>query len=179
VSNCIGEDYEKLDRMVISIYQDYNLLEFPIDIFKLCKRMGLKLFKYSSFEGNNLKLLKKKSNDGFYCPTPDGPAIFYNDKGHTEERIRMTIGHEIKHFVCNDVTEDDKEERMADHFARFLLCPTPFLVYFEISSVFEIMDTFQLSYSAATSAQNALKGRCNYYKNKIFDYEQPLIKLFI
>lgn len=179
MSSCTSKDYERMDRLAISIYKDYSLNQFPIDIYKLCNKMGIRLYKYSSFDGDNLELLKKKSNDGFYIPTTSGAAIFYNDINPCEERIRVTIGHEIKHFVCNDTGEDDKEEKLADHFARFLLCPTPYLIYFKIFDIFNIMSVFQISYQAARCAHNALLGRQNYYKDKIFDYEKPLIKMFI
>ena len=41
------------------------------------------------------------------------------------------------------------------------------------------MDMFGLTYSAAINAHNAIKNRKNYYGNKIFDYEQALVELFI
>jgi Zn-dependent peptidase ImmA (M78 family) len=171
-------DYKRLDKLAISIYIDYNLNSFPIDVFDLAKRMGIKVLKYSAFEGEMQELLLKRSKDGFYSPSPNGPLIFYNDFINNEFKIRMTIAHEIKHYVCQD-TEEDNElfEKEAKHFARYLLCPIPYLIFKNILSVFEIMDTFGLSNEAATNALSNVNNRTNRYGDRIFDYEKPLLEL--
>ena len=94
-------------------------------------------------------------------------------------KINLTIAHELKHFICKDEKEDEDSEKFADHFGRFLLCPTPYLIYSGIDDIYEIMDMFGLTYSAAINAHNATKKRKHYYGNKLFDYEQALVDLFI
>lgn len=177
--NKFSNEYEKIDRLVIDIYHDYNLTSFPINVFDLCKKMGIKLLKYSSFNEEYVNLLKKKSKDGFSFILPNGPIIFYNDYIESDERIRMTIAHEIKHIVCEDKKEDEKVERLANHFARFLLCPTPYLVKFGIDDIFQIMDMFHISYKAARNASGAMLNRVSKFGNKIFNYEKSLVDLFI
>lgn len=172
-------DYEKMDNLVISIYQDYGFSSFPIDVFELCKKLGIKLIEYSSFEDDIIKLLMSLSKDGFFIYLSNEPVIIYNDINVRIERIRMTIAHEIKHYLCEDTENDEKSEKTADHFARFLLCPTPYLIFKNINDVIEIKNTFQISYNAATNALNAAERRKVYYGNKIFEYEQLLINLFI
>ena len=169
--------FDRLNKLVIDIYIDYNLTSFPIDVFKLAKRMGLKLIKYSSFEKKERELLIKESKNGFYSIAPSGPIIFYNDLIDNKENIRMTIAHEIKHYVDSDCEENETSEKGAKHFARYLLCPIPYLISNKIKDVYEIMTTFGLSYTASTNAQSNVINRVEKYGYQIFDYEKTLLKL--
>lgn len=173
------KDYKTIDKLAIDIYVDYGITSFPLDIYGLAKKMGAKLIKYSSFDDDQRELLLKKSNDGFFVDSPKGPLIFYNDRIEYQGKINLTIAHELKHFICKDEKEDEDSEKLADHFGRFLLCPTPYLIYSGIDDIYEIMDMFGLTYSAAINAHNATINRKHYYGNKIFDYEQALVDLFI
>ena len=173
------KDYEAIDKLAIDIYVDYGITSFPLDIYGLAKKMGVKLNKYSSFDDEQRELLLKESNDGFFVDSPNGPLIFYNDCIEYQGKINLTIAHELKHFICKDEIEDEDSEKLADHFGRFLLCPTPYLIYSGIDDIYEIMEMFSLSYSAAINAHNATKKRKHYYGNKLFDYEQALVDLFI
>lgn len=173
-----SEEYDELDKKVIEIYLDYCLDRFPIDVLGLARRMGAQLVPYSSFGGEELELLRKKSSDGFYCPREGVPMIFYNDVDCYKERIRMTVGHEIKHYVFEDVEEDKERDPLATHFARYLLCPTPILVYLGIDNPYEVMAKFDIGYEASCNALRAADGRMLTYGGAIFDYERPLIELF-
>lgn len=120
-----GEDYDRIDRLARNILIDYGITRFPLDMFDLCKKMGFIVVPYSSYEKNEeaVQLLLKKSKDGFYLPACNGmpPQIIYNDKygDHlTPARIQSTLGHEIKHILEEDTT--DEEDDLCDHFARYL-----------------------------------------------------------
>ena len=173
------KDYETMDKLAIDIYLDYGLTTFPIDINDLARKMGVKLIKYSSFDDKQRELLLKKSIDGFFIDSSNGPLIFYNDRIEYQGKINLTIAHELKHYICKDENEDEDSEKLADHFGRFLLCPTPYLIYSGIEDIYEIMDMFGLTYSAAVNASNAATRRKHFHGKKIFEYEQSLIDLFI
>lgn len=168
-----------MDKLAIDIFLDYGLTNFPLDINDLARKMGVKLVKYSSFDDNQRELLLKKSIDGFFVNSPNVPLIFYNDRIEYQGKINLTIAHELKHYICKDENEDEDSEKLADHFGRFLLCPTPYLIYSGIEDIYEIMDVFGLTYSAALNALNAAIRRKSFYGRKIFEYEQSLIDLFV
>ncbi len=172
------KDYESMDKLAIDIYLDYDLTIFPIDINDLARKMGVKIIKYSSFDDNQRELLLKKSIDGFFIDSPNGPLIFYNDRIEYQGKINLTIAHELKHYICKDENEDEDSEKLADHFGRFLLCPTPYLIYSNIENIYEVMTVFGLTYSAAENAIKSATRRKRFYGEKIFDYEQSLIDLF-
>lgn len=72
-------EYERIDKLAIDIYVDYELNEFPIDANSLCKRMGINLVPYSAYEDENRNILYKESTEGSfsYGATKLKPIIFY------------------------------------------------------------------------------------------------------
>lgn len=172
-----NKDYRIIDEEVVNIYEDYGLTSFPINVYELCKKMGIKLFKYSSFEGEDKKILLKKSYDGFFTKSPVGYCIFYNDQIENNEQINMTIAHEISHYVFEDECENEIVESYAKHFARYLLCPTPYLIHKEMFNYLDIMYTFEITKTAAINASNSALNRYEAMGDRIFDYEQPILEL--
>lgn len=47
------------------------------------------------------------------------------------ERQRCTIAHEIKHVVYREDNPTEKEETLANHFARVLLAPSCLVMFFK------------------------------------------------
>lgn len=176
-----GNVYDELDGLAISLYVDYNMKVFPINEKELCRKMGVLLVPYSAYEGENRDILLKRSKEGFlsYGATELKPVILYNDGNDAVYgNVRQTIFHEIKHFVYED-DENDKDDDLAEHFGRYLACPTPYLVWKNITDVNEIISTFGVSATIAGYVASSVKNRINKYGDKIFDYEQPLIDLFV
>lgn len=173
------EEYDRIDKLAIDIFVDYNITTFPINERNLCQKMGIILVPYSAFEGDRRKILYKRSSEGFfsYGTSKLQPIIFYNDTNDAiYGNIRQTILHEIKHFVDEDV--DDEEDDLAEHFGRYLACPTPYLIWKNITNVNEIISTFGVSASIACNVAKSVNNRIKKYGYTIFDYELPLIDLF-
>ena len=177
-----SKDYAEIVQVVIDIYLDYGLKDFPINPFSLCKRMGIILLPYSEFTDEDRELLKKKSSDGFYVPISSSspPKIYYNDNLYevkSEGRMKATIFHEIKHIVMEDDEETQKNEDLADFFAKWMMCPIAYLIYKDIRSVDEIVATFGTSWQMASNANMYVASRMRKCGKKIFDHERPLIEL--
>ena len=49
------------------------------------------------------------------------PTIYYNDEYDSEGAIRLTIFHEIKHYVFNEDVSNEEEDDLADFFARYFI----------------------------------------------------------
>lgn len=176
-----GQIYDQLDQLVIDIYLDYDLRTFPIDEKSLCRKMGIALVAYSEYSDDARNLLKKKSSYGFFVPADkdNPPTIFYNDSLDDLKSpgcIRQTIFHEIKHYVCEDKEELPKDDDLAEHFGRFITCPTPFLVIKGITNVNEIVSRFGVSATMAENISSAVQNRIARFGKKLFDYEKPLIE---
>lgn len=179
-----GEDYEKVDKMALRLRIDYGHLNRRLDVFKLAKQLNIVLIKYSSLNEKQLKVIsdseelkdgftiihKKNGNYEFYT--------FYNDQIGSA-RIRLTIAHEIKHIVFLESNPTEKEEDLANHFARYILAPTCLVMsYVEHFSPMEITDDFDISYEAACNAYSAAESRIFCNKAKLCDYEKEFIAVF-
>lgn len=173
-----GDDYERIDQAARDILVDYGIKKFPLDLFSLAKRMGFELIPYSAFEGNeDSYILQRKSMDGFSIPASCGaaPVILYNDKVHVPPaRLQSTIGHEIKHIIDGDV--DDSQDDLCDHFARYIRCPTPYVIYMGYKSSQQLIDVFGISAIQADITINTIKSRSNKYGQLIFQNEVELME---
>lgn len=173
-----GNVYEEICKEIINIYLDYGFCEFPLDEKKVCNKMGIALVPYSSYGKENQKLLRKKSRNGFFVKGTSeiSPTIYYNDNRESEGEIRFTIFHELKHFVYNEDSDDNDKDDLADFFARYFMCPIPYLLLKGLKSLNEVISFCGVSKSAAANVTSNLENRKSRYGYQIFDYEIPLIE---
>lgn len=171
-----GIEYDKLDKLIYSIYVDYNIQSFPIDEKYLCRKMKIALVPYSAFSEAAEKLLQKKSNHSFFVKESkeNPPTIYYNDTFESEGAIRLSVFHEIGHYICED--EDDSKDDLADYFARHFMCPTAYLMLKGIESPNEIVAFCGVSFQAACNASANIANRKKKLGNKLLSYEKEFIK---
>lgn len=171
-----GSAYDEIEMIAIDVLIDYGIKEFPLDVFVLSERMGVSVVKYSEF-GDDAVLFKKLSLYGFYVYDHNTPKIFYNDDTKDVKSIacqHQTIRHEMKHYICNDT--DDSEDDLAEYFGKYLACPIPLLVMYNITDEDEIVSKFGVSYEMAIYIVRRLKNRMKKYGNKLFEHEVRLVK---
>ena len=171
-----GSVYDEIDKVIFDIYQDYDIKTFPVDEVDVCNKLGVALVPYSAFSQEDRKLLKKKSELGFFVKESkeQPPTIYYNDLYGSKGAIRLTIFHELKHYIYNDENDDDDD--LADYFARHFMGPTPYLMQKGFDSPNEIVSFCGMSMEAAINAYSNIVSRRNKYGMDLFDYEVPLIK---
>lgn len=167
--------YDTLKKLIIEIYIDYDLKKFPVKATEVCRKMGVELIPYSRFPLNEQMILLKYSEHGFFVNRTyeNTPAIFYNDAFVSGEAQRFTIFHELKHYVsedCNDECDD-----LADFFARYFMCPIPYLLLKDYNTPADISRDFEISTEAAHNVLSNLCNRKRKYGYRLFDYEIPLI----
>jgi len=170
-----SEVYEEITKTIIDIYLDYDIKGFPIDEKLVCRKLGVALIPYSGFTRKDRALLIKKSQHGFYVPETanNSPTIFFNDSFESEGAQRLTIFHELKHYVYDDI--DDEDDDLADFFARYFMCPIPYLLLKKIDKPNEIASVCGTSMAAAYNAYSNLRNRREKYGYHLFDYEIQLI----
>ena len=171
-----GPVYDEIKKVIIDIYLDYDIKNFPIDPQEVCRKLGAILNPYSNYGTKERCLLLKKSEYGFFAPeTPlNPPSIFYNDSYDSLGAQRLSIFHELKHYVFDD--KDDKNDDLADFFARFFLCPIPYLLLKNIVTPSEVALFCGVSNEAACNASSNLENRKQKYGYQLFEYEIPLIE---
>ena len=178
----LGAEYDRLDQMVIDIFVDYGITEFPIDVNDVCRRLGVSLVPCSEYTGEDFAVLRKKSIHGFFAKETlrNPPTIFYNDNlsdVQSQGAIRQTVLHEAKHYVDEDYDEDADDDDLAEHFGRYFSAPTPFLIVKGITHPNEIISWFGVTSTIANNIALNIQNRMKKHGVKIFDYEKPMIKL--
>ncbi len=185
--------YDELDRTALQILMDYSDGEFPIDLRKLCEKLRIKLIPYSALKRSKLSEIKSitkngELGDGFtvILPKPDSNGYiaytYYNDDKKaiiSDKRANFTIAHEIKHVIFRETDPTDAEEKEADHFARYLLAPTPLLIIGKYEKTSDIQIKFGLTKSAASNALDAKNNRVKAHGNSLFKYESDFIDWFL
>lgn len=171
-----GTIYDEIDKVIIDIFQDYNIKSFPLDEFEICNKMGVALVPYSEFDRIGRKLLHKRSSHGFFVKgsKTQPPTIYYNDHFESKGAIRFTIFHELKHYVYDDENDDDDD--LADYFARHFMCPTAYIMLKCFDSANKIVSFCGMSLEAAIYAYTSIVNRKRKYGINLFDYEIPLIE---
>lgn len=169
--------YEDVVKVIIEIYLDYDIKDFPIDEKDICRRLGVALVPYSECPGEARTLLEKKSKHGFFVKETkeNPPTIYYNDKFEPYGAVRLTIFHEIKHYVFNEDANDEDLDDIADFFGRFFLCPIPYLMMKGIDTENEIISYCGVSMTAAGNVESTIRNRKQKYGYRIFEHEIPLL----
>ena len=138
------------------------------------------IFRNSEYPEEQEALLRKRSMDAFFAPatrtTP--PTVFYNDKVESRGRLRYNIFHEVKHFVTGDKDDGEYNDNMADYFARYFMCPIPYLIEYGIDNELTLISDHLISQEAARNTIKNVRNRKAVYGDKIFDSEKPLVDLF-
>ncbi len=173
-----SEIYDEIKKIVIQIYLDYDIKVFPIDEKLICRKLGVALIPYSEYNETEKLLLLKRSKHGFFVKASKDrpPTIYYNDEYESEGAIRLTIFHEIKHYVFDEDSGDEEYDDLAEFFARYFLCPIPYLIIKGICTVNEIVSNCHVSLKVAGNVSSNIINRKRVYGNKIFDYEIPLLQ---
>lgn len=177
-----GKDYQDVDSMALRLRLDYCHLEKCLDVFKLAKQLNIVLIKYSSLNKEQLEQISKydELTDGFTVFEKKNGSYkfytYYNDsKG--DARIRLTIAHEIKHVVFLEEDPDEKQEDLANHFARYLLAPTCLVMPYvrKNLSPLEIVSDFDISLEAAENSHYHAYRRIVGNRALLDDFEQEFM----
>lgn len=176
-----GKEYDEIVKEIISIYIDYNIKSLPLDLEMICRLLGVSLVPYSACGHEAKDLLLKKTKKGFFVrgTHESTPTIYYNDYEVTVGEMRYTISHEIKHYVYDECDADTENDDLADYFARFFLCPIPYLIVKGILSPNDVVSHCKVTLTAACNAASNISERMRWHGYKIFEYEVPLLKHLI
>ncbi len=176
-----GWEYDEIVKVIIQIYIDYDIKSFPLDLEGICRLLGVSLIPYSECGPEAKDLLLKRTKKGFFVrgTHESTPTIYYNDYEVSVGEMRYTIAHEIKHYVYDECDKDNEDDDLADYFARFFLCPIPYLIVNGTLSSNDIVSHCKVTLTAAGNASSNISERMRWYGYKIFDYELPLLEHLI
>lgn len=180
------KQYDKMTRLALDVLSDYELFCFPLDVFSLAEKIGMKLIPYSTLTLEQYMTLYHKydMNLGFTVSRSENGYIeydtYYNDVDIQEPRQRFTIAHEIKHVVSGDCHKKyltERDEALADFFAKSLLAPQAIIIQEGLSSPEEYVERFHISQQSAEYCCSATEHRKSAYgETFLFDYEREFLE---
>ena len=100
----------------------------------------------------------------------------YNDKFEPYGAVRLTIFHELKHYVFDEDANDEDQDDLADFFGRYFLCPIPYLIMKGIDTENDIISHCGVSMTAAGNVESTIRNRKQRYGYRIFEHEIPFLK---
>lgn len=170
------ESYKKARDLSWEILLTADITSLPVDLNKVLKAVDVKAILYCDafFDADSPKL---RGSDGFVTKIGDKKAIYLNEQKGTTQRRRFTLAHELGHIVLDhpinpiiyrnsEVDENQSPtEIQANIFARDLLMPAGVLAKLHVTTVDEIMQICNVSY---TSAQIRLERLTELYKRNKF-----------
>jgi len=170
-------DYERIKGIIGDIYEENAdlLNSIPIDVEKLAEKMGFVIRYAFNIVDNKTKKLKLyteinkgKTVYGFstFDETSQKFIIYVDDINATENKIRFSIAHEIGHIVLNHKEDNFDNEKEADYFAGYLLCPDCVCIEDKIFDKINcgpkyIMSWFGISLDAAMICLKHIENRKN------------------
>lgn len=135
-------DLERLYEMILAVYTDCGVTEFPIDCFDIVRRCGYRIMKYS-------ELTQKKKAACLHL-SPDscivGDTLYYQDH-NLPERTRFSMMHELGHVFLGTAIEE-----AADIFSSHILAPRILIHRSGCRDADQIHTAFGLSYTASNRA---------------------------
>lgn len=175
-----NEQYEDIKQTVLNLFITYDIKCVPISAFEIAMKMGLTVIPYFALENKKKMAAFRISRDGYSIETIGGEwIIFFNDECKSYGKINQTIMHEIAHYILEHVRGGEEEEAEAKFFAKYALAPPP-LIHQLINyvNVEAIMQTFDLSYEAASNAYRYYRKWLRYGAEDYTSYEISMIELF-
>ena len=168
--------YEEIKKIVVNVFEEYEVNCTPISGFEIASKMGLKAVPYSAYSANR-SLLGKLSEDGFSIQKDGQWYLYYNDL-KPYDRINFTLMHEIGHVSLDHWEENPTVESEANFFAKFSLAP-PVLIYnYNLEDPYEISTRFEISFEAACYAYDYYNKWLRYGGKFYTQYEMRLCEIF-
>lgn len=171
--------YEDLNREVVDLLEAYGVTSFPLDVFYLAERMGIRLISYSAVSPASRTVLLDISKDAFTFLREERGIevayVFYNPN-QSGGRLRHSIAHEIAHIWLEHPSGDERHETEANYFAAYLLAPIPLILKHGFSTPSAVREAFLTSLEAASIALERAGNRLRCRK-PITDYEYCIMKI--
>jgi len=103
-------DFGKLYEIIYKIYDECDIVAFPIDCFDIIRRYRYHIVKYSELTPKKRDACRQLSEDA--CLIKD--TLYYDENAHPR-RIQFSIAHELGHKFLGTESEDNAD-CFASHF---------------------------------------------------------------
>ncbi len=180
--------YEEIKHEVIFMFEETETDTFPIDCFKIARKLHYVLRPYSELGYRAYTEALMESNEGFSRVEKDPSTgmlryvIYFNDIEHGIGNIRWTIFHEIGHIYLghhdNPPGSESLEEAEANFFAKYAMCPPPLVNEADCSSPDDVLMKFNTSVEFSGYAYNYYQNWLTKGASEYLGYEIEMLKRF-
>ena len=146
--------YDKIEELVVSLYEDLKIENSPINPFKIAEQKGYILNPYSKIAEELRVLLRNNGMVGTFVRTKEGIYKIFYDDSDVQVRQRFTIMHEIGHIVLGHKENSSFAEKCANYYASYSLSPTPLIGVYDCEDFIDVSTRFNISYESAIYAFN-------------------------
>ncbi|MDR1183329.1 MAG: ImmA/IrrE family metallo-endopeptidase [Coriobacteriales bacterium] len=171
---------EEIKRIIVEFLEDYEAVDYPLDLFRVFTRIGLPLIRYSDLPEGIKAILVSVYEDAFaitqHSPKGLQAIVFYNDM-QPETRMRFSLAHELAHIILEHRGETPQLEREANYFAAYILAPHPLIMLWCKPDSMEIMERFHVGFECARAANDSTRKRVQFGGSKLTDYESTLLQI--
>ena len=144
-------DYAKATNAAYEALIKFKEFEFPVGTFRIFRQLdNTKLYTYEELSkrfGVSLQaLVASSSNYGYnlFNINKKRYAVAYNSN-KDETTVRFTLAHELGHVILGHMDDGEAENKEANCFSRNFLCPIPAVDFFDINTIYDYQDVFNVS----------------------------------
>ena len=148
----------KLDNeiAVTELLEELGIVEYPLDVFLVARRLGIRLVPYSTLGPQIRSLALVCSQDAFTVISKGvspNSVIAFNDVAYLDctGRGRFSLAHEIGHIWLEHSPSSPNREDEANYFAGYILAPHPLILTYHLDPQM-VSDFFDVSSSCANLA---------------------------
>ena len=155
--------YRKIEKDICKLYKEFNIEKIPIDICDIAEKMGYEVIPVHK-DDPIYGILVEKECDGLMIELRDRKVIYYK-ADQTKGRQRFTIAHEIAHIRMGHYEESDLANRIANHYASYLLAPEILIFLTKCNDYIELAEVFNVTLDCAWilfASYNRWKNLSNY-----------------
>ncbi len=182
------ERYEEIKEEVTYMYEETKIDTYPINPFKIAKKLYYILHPYSTLDGDEYLDAIEESDEGFSKVEWDSAmrmyryVIYYNDIERSIRNIRWTIFHEIGHCFLghhdNPTGNERQKEDEANFFAKYAMCPPPLLERSGCKSPQDVYAKFGASVEFSGYAFSYFMKWLHYGPRDYLPYEIKMLRMF-
>lgn len=148
----VHKDYERIESLVVDLYEELGVKAFPIKPFDIARQKGYKLVPYSQMNRELQTLLRSKKMFGASGRTLKGAYKIFYDDSNCEARQRFTVMHEIGHIHLQHKEDSMYAEKCANYFASYALAPSPMINRYGCGDYLDVALRFNISEESAIYA---------------------------
>ncbi len=153
-------DYVQATNAAYETLIKFKEIGFPVGPFRIFRQLdNTKLYTYEELSkrfGVSLQaFVASSSNYGYnlFNINKKRYAVAYNSN-KDETTVRFTLAHELGHVILGHIDDGEAENKEANCFARNFLCPIPAVDFFDINTIYDYQEVFNVSEPMAEIAKD-------------------------